>query len=581
MAKPNDYINEYIKCSGDYAYYSSKYAHVYNVIKKEKIFFKLFGQQKELLDNLQKHDFNLVLKARQTGISTTLALYCVCELLFRSNTKIMILAHKRDGAEEFLNKVHIFLKDKPKFLDNIKLTTVSKSRLVLSNDSECRAFSSSTDSLRGFTPSFLIIDECAFIPNADEIWTATAPVLSTGGKACLLSTPNSHDKLFYKTYEQIEKGKSNFHLTKIYWWLDDRYNKGLWWEMENPETEQIEVLKEKDRDLWFGLYKQNWKPKSQWFLGQCKTLNNDPRRIAQEFELDFLASGDLIVPSQKIAKIENMYIIPPIRVDEKYTDVWYFSEPKENASYVISVDVSSGSADDFSAFMVICVEDNEMVCEYHGKTSADHIAYIIKKVGEYYNKATAIVDVTGGLGELTIFQLYELEYQNIYFRHIKYEFVKNKYSHGFNNVDEENKRKAGFAINSNNRNIMIEEFAKQVRDDEFIIRSSRLLSELKTFVYGKDGRANHRRSDNDDLLFSVFMGIYVITFDYQQLKNNQTSMKKILDAWLDMDENVGIREKYVSPKTPQNDGINIFREADPFQWSKKLRNDDVNDFIMF
>ena len=79
------------------------------------------------------------------------------------------------------------------------------------------------DGLRGFSSS-LLLDEMAFIPNAEEVWQACIPFLTSphGGqkKLQIISTPGAKSGKFYELWEH-----SDFHHTKVT--LQDAVDEGL------------------------------------------------------------------------------------------------------------------------------------------------------------------------------------------------------------------------------------------------------------------------------------------------------------------------------------------------------------------
>ena len=68
-------------------------------------------------------------------------------------------------------------------LESSYLDTDSKGHLKLkSTKCEIRALATSKDALRGFTPTFLVMDEAAFIDNGAEVFGAALASLGTGGQ---------------------------------------------------------------------------------------------------------------------------------------------------------------------------------------------------------------------------------------------------------------------------------------------------------------------------------------------------------------------------------------------------------------
>ena len=143
-----------------------------------------------------KHDYNIVLKARQLGLSTLTAGYSLWMMLFHEDKNILVIATKQEVAKNLVTKVRVMHKELPKWLKQ-GCAEDNKLSLRYNNGSQIKAISSTGEAGRSEALSLLIIDEAAFIKNIDEIWTAAQSTLSTGGKCIALSTPNGMGCLLY------------------------------------------------------------------------------------------------------------------------------------------------------------------------------------------------------------------------------------------------------------------------------------------------------------------------------------------------------------------------------------------------
>ena len=85
------------------------------------------------------------------------------------------------------------------------------------NGSNIRAASSSVDASRSTSLSLIIVDECAFISNMEDIWTASQSTITTGGRSILLSTPNGIGNFFHKTWVGSMDGSNDFNPIKPSW----------------------------------------------------------------------------------------------------------------------------------------------------------------------------------------------------------------------------------------------------------------------------------------------------------------------------------------------------------------------------
>ena len=128
---------------------------------------------KELINNLEKlfpgiisdlvdNDYNIILKARQLGISTLTAGYALWMMTFQSDKNILVIATKQDTAKNLVTKVRVMHANLPSWL---KQSCVEDNKLSLryKNGSQIKAISSKEEAGRSEALSLLILDEAAFI----------------------------------------------------------------------------------------------------------------------------------------------------------------------------------------------------------------------------------------------------------------------------------------------------------------------------------------------------------------------------------------------------------------------------------
>jgi phage FluMu gp28-like protein len=193
---------EYIKCASDPIHFMKKYCMIQHPVKG-KIPFHLFPFQEKTLTEFKNHRFNIVLKSRQTGISTLSAGYALWSMLFNTDFNVLVIATKQEVAKNLVTKVRVMYELLPSWLKGGALED-NKLSLKLQNGSQIKAIASSPDAGRSEALSLLIFDEAAFIDDIDEIWKAAQSTLSTGGACIALSTPNGVGNWFHQTWSDAE-----------------------------------------------------------------------------------------------------------------------------------------------------------------------------------------------------------------------------------------------------------------------------------------------------------------------------------------------------------------------------------------
>jgi hypothetical protein len=164
-------------------------------------------------------------------------------LAFSEETEhIAIINYRLDLSCESLKQIREYLLQLPRWVwgpeyyGNPKneaksiFLTDSKKAIRLPNGSQINVLSTHKDALRGFTPTYLIID-AAYIHNSCEIFEHASVSLTPLVKSryTLLSTPNGTGNLFHRTYENAIMGQNSFNITNMKWYEDLRFNKELYW----------------------------------------------------------------------------------------------------------------------------------------------------------------------------------------------------------------------------------------------------------------------------------------------------------------------------------------------------------------
>lgn len=538
MITPAEIVKEYTKGLMNPSYIIGKYLKTFDKTQNGFVDFNLFPKQKEVIHGYEHHQFCLVTKPRQAGISTTTAAYMSVKVGFadkKNPEKILILANKRDMALEFLSKIKDFIDQLPRWVWGVEYygspenearsiyTTESKQHLILINGCHIKGVATSKDALRGYTPTYLIMDEAAFIDDGAEVFTAALTALGTGGKAFLISTPHGYDDLYYKTYINSKNGDNDFHIIEMRWYEDKRYNVGLTWIKD--------TLKIKEEHFTLKSYQkkvdEGFKPTSAWYESMCRNMNNNKQMIAQELDVSFVGSGGNVINEDDIDYQEKHFVKEPKSKTGYGGNLWIWEEPIVDHQYILGSDVSGGGGDDFSTISIIDVTTMELVLEYKGKVQPDLLAEIIYEVGMRYSAYSAI-DITGGLGVATVLKLLEMKYPYLHYDEPRGRLLKNQRDLERHSKDKSNKI-PGFNINAN-RLPLLSHLEYSIRESLIKITSIRTVGEMKTFVYRR-GRPDHMEGYHDDLLFSLGIALWVLEQNFKNLERVNKKTKAMLDGW--------------------------------------------------
>jgi hypothetical protein len=465
---------EYIKCTHSPVYFMKHYVKIQHPIRGT-ITFNLFQFQEETLQSFHDYKFNIILKSRQMGISTLVAAYSLWLMIFHKDKNILLVSLRQEDAKEVITKVRFANENLPTWL-KIKCLEDNRLSLKFANGSAIKAASTTKKSGVGQALSLLIIDEAALIEEAEELWASAQPTLSTGGNSIILSTPRGVGNWFHKMWQGAEEnsdgkiGKNGFHPIKLPWYL-------------HPERDQ------------------NWRD-----IEGSKQGN--PKKAAQEFDCDFLASGDNVVDLAIIEFYKKNMMRDPVEIRGADHGLWIWQYPDYTHSYVISADVARGDGMDFSACHVIDITGNLIqVAEYKGTLGTKDYGNFLVALATEYNNALLIIE-RENVGWATLQQVIEREYPNTFYSStdLKYVDVQRQL---INRWDaEEKKLTPGFSTNIKTRPLVINNIDMYMRENAIEIFSKRSLSEFETFIW-KNGKAQAMDGYNDDLIMALGIGLWV------------------------------------------------------------------------
>lgn len=324
--------SEFIKCSSDINHFVETYCRF--LTDKGRATVDLRDFQKDILNTLGEEEWIPMLKdvgpkvrnyilmaARQTGKTTTIAAYFAWYLCFHTDRNLAILANKQVTAFEIVNKVMDVFKGLPFFL---KPGIVRAGATGMGLDNGCMLTSQATTktAVLGFAIHVLYIDEFAHIQQniAREFWRAVYPTLSSSiiSQCIISSTPYGQDNLFFEIWDKSVRGENSFINKQVNYW-------------EVPGHD----------DKWAEHFK--------------KDFGED--EFAQEFELKFdIKSNNLLDGSQLkwLQRLKNIYPYEFKELDKTDLDSELYEnlqwrkdfDPNKTSEktdrYVISIDIAEG-----------------------------------------------------------------------------------------------------------------------------------------------------------------------------------------------------------------------------------------------
>ncbi len=195
-----EYIEEILRaefdyCRNDVVYWANNYCVIEDKDSPEIIIpFRGWEAQNQALRDFATFRLNLILKARQMGITWIALYFCTHDLIFNIGHTVVALSKTEDDAKELVRRMGVVLDNMPEILKGGGLTWKMTATSIFITDgkltSTFKAFPASPSAGRSFTGNILLLDEWAFQEAAEEIWTSAYPTINrpTGGKVIGLST---------------------------------------------------------------------------------------------------------------------------------------------------------------------------------------------------------------------------------------------------------------------------------------------------------------------------------------------------------------------------------------------------------
>jgi len=456
---------ELIRCKQDPVYFMKKYYTIQHPTRGRMI-FNLYPFQEKVLRLFQRHDYTIINKSRQLGISTLTSAFSLWMMLFEQDKNVLVLATTQATAKNMVTKVRFAYDNLPTWMQ-MPVLEHNRLSLRLKNGSQIKAVSAATDSARSEAVSLLIIDEAAFIDRIEDIFTAAQQTLATGGRCLALSTPNGVGNWFHKEFSRAQNGENKFTPIALPWTV-------------HPERNQ------------------EWRDEQEATLGK--------RNAAQECDCDFTTSGNTFLEPETLNWYQLNTVREPLERRDMNQSYWLWDYPNSMATYMVVADVARGDGLDYSAFHVIETDTMTQVAEFKDQLSTKDFARKLVSVAIEWNNAMLVVE-NANIGWDVVTTIDEMGYPNLYHAP-KSEIIGTQIELYVEKFDRGDGMVPGFSMNQRTRPLVLEKARSFVEEKSIVIRSQRLLDEWRVFIW-KNGKAQALQGYNDDLVMSFGIGLFL------------------------------------------------------------------------
>lgn len=421
---------------------------------------------------------NIVLKARQMGITTYVAARFFVQTITRPGTMTVQVAHDQESAEEIFKIVHRFWENLP---ETMKRGALLRSRANVRQmvfprlDCEYRvATAADVNAGRGLTVHNLHCSEVArWLREPGEALASLSAAVPVDGDVVLESTPNGAGGVFYEEWQRARETGYTQHFFP--WWYDDEYR-------DKTGIVNVQPLTMEEQDLVqrVGLTEAQvaWRRTNR---AQLREL------AAQEYAEDpvscFRASGECIFELEAIERaLEAQAQATHLRENGKLT-IWF--EPRYDRQYIIGVDPAGGGSEgDYACAEVIDRQTAMQCAELHGHYSPRELAMKVIELGRMYNSALLVVE-RNNHGHGVLANLRAVGYQKL-----------------FHDGGQD-----GWLTSAVTKPAMIENLAAILAIKPQLFQSTRLLAECRTFVRRRDGGSGGASGSHDDCVMAMAIAL--------------------------------------------------------------------------
>lgn len=300
--------------------------------------FEMNSAQSQLYDTLWY--LNVILKARQLGFSTFIAMFFLDVCVFNSNTRCGIVDATIDDAKKKLGKIKLAYDNLPKWLKDARpISQANAFKIEWANGSSVEVGTSH----RGGTLQYLHISELGKIAakypeKAREIRTGALNTIQSGQMCFIESTAEGQDGDFYSLCQESEaKARMRSELTP----LDFKFHFFPWWQAsEYAMNDQVPIPIEMERYFEKLEKDSNIKLNRQqkvWYVKKAEIQRDDMKREFPSTPKEaFEASIEGAIFGPQIAAIEAQGKVGKFPVEASvpvhtfwdigrsdYTSIWF------------------------------------------------------------------------------------------------------------------------------------------------------------------------------------------------------------------------------------------------------------------
>lgn len=463
----------------------------------------------------------IILKCRQTGISTLIEAIFAWISLRETNQKMLILGHDSNSSANLFNMYDRYIEYLPEWMKPTTGVAQREKKIIYKknkNEIEVQTAGASVDSQkagtgRSATYQYIHATECAFYPDYKTTFLGLLQA-SKFAKIIVLETTANGFNLFRNAWIAAKKEITEYTAIFLAWWDFKIYTKEFAGEYEREQLKKDlgsngrynSFIGEEDKliERFSCTYEQlHWR---RWAIDNL--CEGDVFNFHQEYPSDdkeaFLATGSPVFDQQICtdnfdkAK-EPIAIGDLVFTDEEHTKVEFQANKKgfwafhnkvsvmqnEYNVYAVGTDVAEGLAQgDRSIMKVLDRRSRKVLATWRGHIDADLLGDEQLKLWIFLKKKAFFCTEHNNHGLTTISRGWHLGIDQYY---------RQSYEKGF----DAEKHALGFKTTLSSKPRMIDMLGQAIREHEFEDTEQDMWDEALTFVKNERGSMQAQGKDRD------------------------------------------------------------------------------------
>ena len=526
-------------------FFFSEFYHI-PVVGKGPQLFKPRPFQQRIAREIDTSKRIIGLKARQIGWTTIGVAAAFHDVLFNDEHPWLFISKNEDAAMKMLDKAKYAYGRLPGWMKELlpKVTAYTQTSMIFDNGSRIESVPATASTGRGDAVHGVLMDECAFMEYAEEIWGAVEPL--TYGVAMLFSTANGMGNFFHEI------------------WLDSQQKDSVWTGIFYPWN----VVESRDEE-WYDTARRSFRGREWLFFQEYASTPEEAfsksGRVA--FGTDIVDDCfEEIEPAKKFrwvigqgaeeigldeeADIEvNMWVPPEVVRDDSGRPLW-------KPNYVVAADVAEGlDHGDFSYVTVFDANTGEQCLSCKSAIPISYLDELVAWAGQQY--FTALVGVErNNAGVLPLDRLYrDWYYPRLYRMDTFAQFRTGDRTPRY-----------GWVTSTATKSKMVNDFYHALSEGKVLLHDPEFKIEAQTFIADGKGSYGATKSHHDDVIMGTLIAWQLVLdspkypvlwvddkvlpptheeIDALIFKDNSVSAADMLDRPLGQPEPVKMRKTFV------------------------------------